>query len=374
MTNIEQLRAARFIASVFNHLAYSAPRPEKDKELSWAQILAMAKIHSVFGIVYSVFENELKTELTPEQFALCQKEISIASARHIAQKTAFSEIIKAFTEADVYFMPLKGYHIKNLYPSPELRTMNDIDVLVFPESQAAAKKILLDMGYDFCAEGTVHDKYKKAPFIVIEVHKILSHSWNSYKLEESTPCSENEYFRLMTPEDFFIFLLYHSVKHHTAGGCGLRTVFDISLVKKHVLNDVDIGALENRIKELDLWDFYCKINGLERLWFFGEDVSDEIFEFELYTVSGGTYGTRVNYVSKEIKKGKVGFFFSRLFPPYSFMKMAFPVLNKAPVLLPVCYLWRILKSLFTGSYKRDVLSVKESEEQRKKSNNGTKIN
>jgi hypothetical protein len=372
MTNLEQLKAARFIAATFNHIAYSAPLPEKDKELSWAHVLCMAKNHSVLGIVFSVFEEVLKKELPEDVFALCQREVSIANAKHIAQVAEFSEISRKFTKAGVYFMPLKGYHIKNLYPSPELRTMNDIDVLVFPAYVDAAKSILLDSGYEFCGGGMVHDVYKKLPFLEVEVHKILSSAWKNYRFEESLPNGENEHFRLMNPEDFFIFLLYHSVKHHNAGGCGLRTVFDISLVKKHILKDADIGALENRIKELGLWDFYSKVCALEKFWFFGDPANDELLEFELYTVSGGTYGTKVNYVSKEIKNGEVRFFFLRLFPPYSFMKKAFPVLEKAPFLLPIFHVWRLTKSIFTGSYEKDFLTLKEHKKLVKKAKNEEK--
>ncbi len=92
------------------------------------------------------------------------KKISIENARHIAQQASFSAISEEFTKAGVYFMPLKGYHIKKLYPSPEFRTMNDIDVLVFSESQEAAKKIIIDKGYEFCVEGVVHDRLLKATF------------------------------------------------------------------------------------------------------------------------------------------------------------------------------------------------------------------
>ncbi len=104
---------------------------------------------------------------------------------------------------------------------------------------------------------------------------------------------------MMNAEDFFIFLLQHALKHHEAGGCGLRTIFDILLVKRRVFGKIDVAALEKRIKELFLWDFYRNACRLEKFWFYGEAANDDVLEFEQYTVNGGVYGTRANFVSKK---------------------------------------------------------------------------
>ena len=49
-----------------------------------------------------------------------------------------NNLLKDFEENSVDCMPIKGFVIKNYYPSAEMRTMGDIDILIRP---AEYKKI-----------------------------------------------------------------------------------------------------------------------------------------------------------------------------------------------------------------------------------------
>lgn len=258
-------------------------------------------------------------------------------------------------------MPLKGFLIKSLYPSPELRAMNDLDILVFDEYHKKAKEVLASMGYKAAEAGYVHDNFLKPPFIEIEIHKMLAEDWEHYSLNDSLPSDGNEYWRVMNDEDFFIFILKHAAKHDNSGGCGIRTILDFSLIKAKVLLTVGEQKLLRRINAEGLFEFYNSLLYLESLWLFGGEENSTLVDFEIYTVSGGAYGTRANGISRKIRDGKIRFFISRLFPPYSFMKKAFPVLKKCPILLPVLYLSRIIKGIFRGSHKRDLDAIRTSE-------------
>lgn len=361
MTYQDQLRAARFIAAVFSSQLNKTPLPEREDDLAWSSILAMARAHSLLGLVFSLYEERLSRELPAQIYAFCSKEVGILDAKHIAQKNEFAAITERFIEEKIYFMPLKGFLIKSLYPSPELRTMNDLDVLVFPESVKKAKDILLSMGYFAADGGYVHDNFLKPPFIEIELHKMLSEDWEDYSLERSLPSEKSEYWRLMSDEDFFIFILKHAAKHDNSGGCGIRAVLDFSLIKAKLLPIIGEEKLLRRISEAGLLDFYKSLSYLESIWLFGGKEDAELLDFEIYTVSGGAYGTRANGVSRKIKNGKLSFFITRIFPPYSFMKKAFPILKKCPVLLPFLYPWRIIRGIFRGSHKKDIIAIRESQ-------------
>ncbi len=357
----DQLRAARFIAAVFSSQLNNTPLPERDEDLEWSSILAMARAHSLLGLVFSLYEERLSRELPPQIYAFCSKEVGILAAKHISQKNEFSAITERFIEEKIYFMPLKGFLIKSLYPSPELRTMNDLDILVFPESVKKAKEILLSMGYSAAKVGYVHDNFLKPPFIEIEMHKMLSENWEDYSLENSLPSEKSEYWRLMSDEDFFIFILKHAAKHDNSGGCGIRAVLDFSLIKAKLMPVIGEKKLLQRISKEGLSDFYKSLLYLESIWLFGGKEDAELIDFEIYTVSGGAYGTRANGVSRKIEGSKLKFLMSRLFPPYSFMKKAFPVLKKCPILLPLLYPWRLIRGIFRGSHKRDLEAIRTSE-------------
>ena len=94
---------------------------------------------------------------------------------------------------------------------------------------------------------------------------------------------------------------------------------------------------------------------------FAEGLSEEernryetLNEFVFHT---GTYGTKETDVAAKLtnqgaNKGK--YLISRFFPNLSFMRMQYPVLEKAPVLLPIFWVARGFRSVFL---RRDRLSA-----------------
>ena len=59
-----------------------------------------------------------------------------------------------------------------------------------------------------------------------------------------------------------------------------------------------------------------------------------------YILGSGTYGTAKNHVENEVaRRGKLGYLLSRAFMPYGLMCTLYPVLKKAPVLLPLCWVF-----------------------------------
>jgi len=362
MTYKDQLRAARFIAAVFSSQINNTPLPTRDEDLSWSVILGMARAHSLLSLVFPLYEERLSRELSPSVYSFCAREVSILGAKHLSQKSEFSAVTERFINEGIYFMPLKGFLIKSLYPSEDMRAMNDLDLMVFPESRKKAGELLLSMGYSAAETCYVHDNYLKPPFIEIEMHKILAEDWEGYSLEDSLPSERSQYWRLMNDEDFFIFILKHAAKHDNSGGCGIRSVFDIHLLKRELLPRIGEARLLRRISEEGLTDFYLRLSYLEELWLGDGMECGELSDFEIYTVSGGAYGTRANGVSRHLGKGKFRFFLSRLFPSYSFMKKAFPVLKKCPILLPFLYPWRLIRGIMRGSHKKDLDAIKRSEE------------
>lgn len=370
MTLNEQIRSARFIAAVFSSQLNNTPLPERDETLSWSPILNMARTHALLGMVFSAYENVIEREIPSDIYEAYAKEVSILGAKHLVQKAEFEAITQRFMEEKVYFMPLKGFLLKSLYPKPELRAMNDLDIYVFEDSFERAREILISMGYTPTVEaGPVHDGFIKPPYTEIELHKKIALDWKHFALEDSIPSENSEYWRLMKDEDLVIFILKHAAKHDNTGGCGIRTIFDFTLVKSSLFSHLDMAKMKKRIKAEDLWPFYVKMSNLESLWFSGNDVNVEALDFESYTVNGGAYGSRANVTSRKMKDGKFLFFFRSLFPSYSFMKKRFPMLKKCPILLPFLYPLRIIQGVCHGSHIRELKEMREWEQSAKKIKN-----
>ena len=76
-------------------------------------------------------------------------------------------------EADgIGCVPLKGIQTKALYPSTELRTMGDLDILYQGRQSKKLRETMEKMGYEWHGEAAKHDHYQKGP-IIVEMHKDL---------------------------------------------------------------------------------------------------------------------------------------------------------------------------------------------------------
>lgn len=63
-----QLRAARFIAAAFSSRINNTPLPERDGDLAWSSILTMARAHSLLGLVFYLYDEQLSRELPSELY------------------------------------------------------------------------------------------------------------------------------------------------------------------------------------------------------------------------------------------------------------------------------------------------------------------
>lgn len=364
MTYQEKIKTARYLARVFFEYEEGLKISEKPEELSWDFVYGMAKRHSIEALMFEALGDMAKINAPAALYSDFSRDAAVAGAKHITQKLELERLSRLFSENEISYLPLKGFLIKELYKTPSLRQMTDIDIFIGSENFEKAKALLIESGYQLDLSLEVHDCFKKPPFLEIELHKILHFDMRAFSMENTIPKGDNRYHRLMTDEDFLVFLLHHAKKHDETGGAGIRTVFDFYLVLKN--KEYDEKKLCERLREENLLDFYKNIKALIGLWFEEKEETPELLEFELYTVTGGTYGTLENaYLRKRKKKSGAAIMLERLFPPYSLMSSRYPVLKKCPILLPVFYPVRFVASLFNGRVKSNVNAMNASSKKKK---------
>ena len=132
-------------------------------------------------------------------------------------------------EAQVPYAFFKGCELRDLYPTPELRTMGDVDVLVRDEDMARTAAVLRELGYRKEEGGSAVWVLKKDRFSY-EVHRRLAFGtyWNKVDYEgyfasafpRLVPGEGSR--RFFSPEDHFVFLCFHLAKHLNSSGAGIR--------------------------------------------------------------------------------------------------------------------------------------------------------
>ena len=63
------------------------------------------------------------------------------------QLDILQRLCAAFEQHSIDYLPLKGAILKSMYPSAELRSMSDIDILIKPEQYDSIKSVMLLLGF-----------------------------------------------------------------------------------------------------------------------------------------------------------------------------------------------------------------------------------
>lgn len=334
-------KEARILIELVKHGLTDKILPEDAENLTTEEINNIAKYAGEQGLFpflqfYPIF---LKKE---DNSKLFQKILSVIyiDQLQIAEK---QELLSTFEREGIYCISLKGSRTKSLYPSSELRTMGDLDLLYKPEQTKLLKKVMKSLGYRSDGEEAKHDHYKKGT-TVVEMHRaLLSAQSNAYEYflsiwDRAIPVQGKKYIYEMTLEDHYLFTLYHLIEHFIRGGIGIRMVLDIFILSQ--IPELNWEYLNQELETLGIQEFEKNIRAIGEKWFSDKESDDieDIEELEEYIVNGGIFGNLENDRKNNMLmyKSKFSYLRSVIFPSYKTMQTVF-VWLKSPLLLPVAW-------------------------------------
>ena len=88
-------------------------------------LYGLAKVHSVGNLFYKAIQD--RQDLPDDLKEKAKSHYLGNIQQQILQDYYAEQIFRALNEENIKYMPLKGYYLRKLYPSPELRTSCDID-------------------------------------------------------------------------------------------------------------------------------------------------------------------------------------------------------------------------------------------------------
>lgn len=363
--NLDQSVIINIVKSAITGEPYSLP-----EDFSVSSLISASRRHKIENLVYYGLTGCGYKDI-PELFPDFNE--SVFRNIYIDQKQAFllDTLSKEFQKNGICFSVLKGPRLKKLYPKSDMREMSDIDILIKYEQFEKIKPILLGLGMSEMEE-SLHEIIWRYQNLKVEFHKQLIPSnnkdyfaffkdgWGFVK-----PVSEGSFEYEMSADDEFLFLFVHIAKHFRDSGIGIRYLVDLWLYRKtYALNE---EYLEENLEKLNLTKFYHNFLSTIRVWFEGEE-SSELTDFITdYVFSCCVRGTGENSVLStgllakkygKVISGRNLTFFRLVFPDFRRMTVKYPVLKKAPVLLPFCYIARWFEALFL---RRNTISMHKKE-------------
>ena len=365
--------------------ALHSKTPYKDKVcgMDIATLYRNAKRHTLAAITYDALE--LLGESTGDgSHALSKDDEAVtiltkwketrdkALRKNLMLDAARKKLFQYMDAEHIWYMPLKGAILKDLYPRQEMRQMADNDILFDATYEAAVKDYFVKEGYEVIsyAKGN-HDVYEKEPVYNFEMHTSLfgeTHNeiWAEYykDIQSKLNKSDNHFQYSFTDEDFYIYFIVHAFKHFDGCGTGIRYFVD-SYVYQNAKN-LDWGYIEEELEKLGVLAFEKTFRSVSmKIFGKGEslsDLSEEEYRMLCDSMFAGTYGNLQSGIGKKLhkiqgnedritKNTKVKYIIGRLFPPMSYYKAYYPYIYKTRIFIPFFVIFRMVRGVLQNGKK-----------------------
>ena len=339
------------------------PDTARIQAMDTEQLCRLAKYHSVRAAVCIALE---RAGVQDRQF---QQAYNKAVRKNILLDVERTAIFEEFERNGIWYMPLKGSILKELYPENGMREMADNDMLYDAGKQQEVMEIMLANGYTAESVGkSHHDVYMKPPVLNFELHTLLFGAASDFYAYYQNPKrlmipdESSKYGFHFSDEDFYVYMTAHEWKHYNGSGTGIRSLLDCYVYCKVKGNTLDWEYITEQCKQLEIADFEKERRSLA-VKIFSSDVLPELSAPEtkmlMFYLTAGTYGTFENSVKKALKKqSKAGYLLHNLFPDVKYMRRSVGFVDKCPLLYPVGIVYRWGRIIVKRrSYLRTIIMV-----------------
>ena len=373
----------KFLLELLNcSIRKKKPSIENYKKINWDYIIAESKAHEIYPLIYPVIKEMESSHNLNKELKESWKRTTITTAIYFAnQIPQLSRVFSKLNEEGIPVIALKGLILRYLYPTPDLRTMGDADILVHEEDLQKVETTLTEMGYIKTEDSTpahiafIHKKYSP-----IEVHWKLADTryikdvdsfekdvWDNAKVKDIGDAQVLS----LCPEDFLIHLCIHMAVHMRSGGFGLRQLCDLVLLIESEPSTIDWQYFTSKVKQYNIEKFTAAILGVCNL-IFGLKVVPESYAIPTDRrqikmlindiLDSGVFGMKsldrvfgnnllnAEVVFKEGNSNKMRSVINLICPPASTLSSNYSYAKQYKILTPVAWIHHFLSGIFNKEY------------------------
>lgn len=299
-------------------------------------------------------------------------------------------ILKLMDDAGIWYMPLKGIILKDVYPQVGMRSMADNDIFYDSQRSAEVRSIFESRGYTVDSFGIGHhDIYIKKPMFNFEMHNIMGEdgldcdSYNEYYRDPSRLMIKDEGNNAgyhMSDDDFYVYMIAHAFKHYNYAGTGLRIIADIFVYINRYGSRLNWSYIEGEYEKIGMVEFAKNVRSITDKLMNGVSINKLTApEHSMLDVmvASETYGTsemkhRINIQKAEsttgafdgsfdlnkapTRLGKMKYLWYRVFPKQKNLVETYPIARHKWA-IPFVHIYRVT-FLATRRYKRLIKEFK----------------
>ena len=315
--------------------------------------------------------------------------IALACRRTAVLDHYLDEVKTALESAGIWYLPLKGSVLKDLYPRYGMRQMADVDVLIDPGRAADVRAAMEALGFETDEfGGGHHDTYRKKPYGNFEMHTSLFGTGHDETMTAYFSDVERRllkeagtaFGRLFSPEDFYLFLTAHACKHYRGRGIGVRHLMDLSVYLNRFGESLDWESVQSGLEALGIEAFERESRELALSLFGDENGQADLHSEEAassdmlaFMEEAGAHGSRKARIRSGIarrgggRRGRAAYVLSRLLPSKKDLSENHPVIYRSKVLIPFYAVFRLIRGLTVrrGRMREELAVLRESKEEEK---------
>lgn len=357
----------RFFLQILSDYVQGRSSEPPDEALDWGQLYAIAQAHGLCGVVWfqcRAFPDGEQGSCSQLHGGFCA-DVFQDTCRELDQR----EVFNALSEAGIPFLPMKGTVLRRYHRVPQLRTMGDIDLVIYPEDRRRSHEVMLALGFRCEVDNHAVWRYTR-DVVIYEVHDHMMYEpltnqidYRSYfdcVWDHTSPDGDSS--RWEVDEDFhFLYLITHTAKHIVNKGSGFRSFLDMAFFVQQAGARMDWKAISDQLERLSLLEFARTCFALCERWFgvsmpivsqelderFFEEATRKVFRDGLFGLENEENQTGVS--AKTIRRSKlpywltvIGMTWRKLFPPYQDMQLIpwYSFVDGRPWLMPAAWLYR----------------------------------
>ncbi len=352
--------------------------------LDWEWLHEISSRHKVSYIAYDGIKLLPKGKKPSDEIIeYFEKDIEEMREKNKMQIEEVNRLILFFKKEKISLTLLYDWPTKELYPLPEMREVDMIDILLDTPIDEKIDIFMNSLGYDIMHKGVSSTIYSNDPMIYVRLHSSLF--WNDETLKEYyediwdklEEIEGQEYVYRFSIEDFYILYIVRLAQRCKEAKVDLRPFFDLWKYTGEYIADLDWKYIAEEMEKLSLSTFNYKVMQLMEYWFGQEKESadstvEKLGEFVFQSGNYGRQQTRMligiaqNLKDGDFDKAKKEYIKERLFLDRGEMEENYNNLQKRPYLMPLYRVGRISKGVFkdfkksVGEYQK-IQNVKKSD-------------
>ena len=342
--------------------------PSADDRFDLQAALSFARSHNILPIAYYALEH---AGISGGLMSDAEKTSGNLVFKQMKLNVMENALSNAFSKHEIPHFILKGSQIQKYFPKGMVRISTDIDFYIDEQYIERVKPIMRSFGLESTSYNALSKTYcfEKQPRYSIEIHCMLDQTIKPAEqdflasLLQNSVHDEGCRMRLCN-ESLYLHTFFHLYKHFSGEGAGVKMFLDIFVLSRSL--PLKTESIENRLKEIHLDKFHSSVlKECERL-FDKPELEEKADYMTEKILNDGAFGkpgldsSGTKIIMSEDPAASRKLTLARITGTgRDTMIKKYPVLKKAPFLLPACHVHRAVKGVITKP-KKAVTVIKEA--------------